>query len=590
MSLEINQGNNEDRRLITPDFDRAAEVLRSYKDKYKGQQCIVVANGPNLSVYDLNRAKEKGIFTIASNMIYKVFGRTKWRPSIYTSMAPGVVRGRVPEVEALECELKLFAVKPNGQMSPAEDVLPLKLIDNNKWIIGEGKPEFSEDIAECVYGGQTITYINLQIAAYLGFTDIALFGLKHLYREQWQIDPRVKENPEAFQNFQGRIPGGFVNMNGVWSDHFYGNAQFATPDERQDSDYYCPVEAARAFERAKEYGEEHGIDIRNASTGTLLKVFDPIHADKVLTGECVDDLSFTPDWAHADEVLRSYKNKYKDKRCFIIGNGPSLSAADLDMIKGEYSFACNRIYLLFDKTEWRPTFLTVMDKPYSLAYLRELCAVPAEMKFSAIGRTSKMYPLDGAIPVRMEHNVGYWLQKGTPPPFSDNPVKCLHSGLTSTYLSMQLAVYMGFKEIVLLGVDHNYKYQWVISPDIRKNPEKYFDKPLLGESRRVAEVKSDHFGKTYNTGRGIDITGVYCTQEVTLAYLAARSYAKEHHIRIINATRGGKLEVFQRMSLEKVLAPRPEKPEQPKGATGIKPPEKGKHKGVTQKGAGRKNK
>ena len=575
MSLEISQENNENRGLITPDFDGAAEVLRGYKDKYKGQQCIVVGNGPNLRAEDLTLMKEKGIFTIASNKIWKIFDETDWRPSIYTSMAPGVVRMPVPEVDAMNCELKLFAVTPNAQMYPAKGALPLKLFDNNRWIIEGGKPAFSEDIAECVYGGQSITYINLQIAAYLGFTHIALFGVKHVYKQEWLIAPKVKENPEAYRNFQGTIPGGFVTVNGAWQDHFYDSEGPVEPDKRQDSEYYCVEEAKRAFEGANEYAKGHGIEIHNASWGTLLHTFEKIDPDKVLRGECVDDLAFEPDWAHADEVMLSYKNKYEGKRCFIIGSGPSLRAEDLDKIKDEYSFACNRLYLIFDQTEWRPTFYVTMDKPYNIEYLHDLCAVPAEMKFIATGRNGKMYPIDGAIPFRLEHNAGYWIQKGTLPPFSSDLVKCAHSGMTSTYLSMQLAAYMGFKEIVLLGMDHQYKHQWSISKDVRRNPEKFFDQKLLGEGRETKELENDHFCANYNKSK--DGAAVYCIEEVTLAYMAARNYAREHHIHIINATRGGKLEVFRRMSLEKVLAPQPEKPEKPKQSANVparKKPEK----------------
>ena len=42
------------------------------------------------------------------------------------------------------------------------------------------------------------------------------------------------------------------------------------------------------------------------------------------------------------EYIRSLQNKYEGKRCFIIGNGPSLTPEDLDRIKDEYSFASNR--------------------------------------------------------------------------------------------------------------------------------------------------------------------------------------------------------------------------------------------------------
>ena len=65
--------------------------------------------------------------------------------------------------------------------------------------------------------------------------------------------------------------------------------------------------------------------------------------------------------ASSRKSLAEFKNKYAGKRCFIIGNGPSLTPSDLDLIKGEYSFAANRIYYIFEKTEWRPTFYCNQD-------------------------------------------------------------------------------------------------------------------------------------------------------------------------------------------------------------------------------------
>ena len=60
--------------------------------------------------------------------------------------------------------------------------------------------------------------------------------------------------------------------------------------------------------------------------------------------------------------LEQCKNKYKGKRCFIIGNGPSLTKEDLEKLKGEYTFASNKIYKLFDKTSWRPDFYAIFDE------------------------------------------------------------------------------------------------------------------------------------------------------------------------------------------------------------------------------------
>ena len=73
--------------------------------------------------------------------------------------------------------------------------------------------------------------------------------------------------------------------------------------------------------------------------------------------------------AHFDKTkygkrLTAYKGKYAGKRCFLIGNGPSLRAEDLTKLheSGEVTFAFNRIYNIFDKTPWRPTFYISQDE------------------------------------------------------------------------------------------------------------------------------------------------------------------------------------------------------------------------------------
>ena len=54
--------------------------------------------------------------------------------------------------------------------------------------------------------------------------------------------------------------------------------------------------------------------------------------------------------------LKKYKDIHKGKRCFIIGNGPSLQMSDLEILykNKEICFGVNRIFLGFKDTEWRP--------------------------------------------------------------------------------------------------------------------------------------------------------------------------------------------------------------------------------------------
>ena len=62
--------------------------------------------------------------------------------------------------------------------------------------------------------------------------------------------------------------------------------------------------------------------------------------------------------------ILQFKDKYRERRCFFIGNGPSLNVEDLSILEknNELTFAFNRIYNIFDKTTWRPTFYISQDE------------------------------------------------------------------------------------------------------------------------------------------------------------------------------------------------------------------------------------
>lgn len=63
--------------------------------------------------------------------------------------------------------------------------------------------------------------------------------------------------------------------------------------------------------------------------------------------------------------LERLKDSHKGERCFLIGNGPSLTGEDLHLLKDEYTFGTNMVYKIFDKTDWRPSFHCVSDTIYA---------------------------------------------------------------------------------------------------------------------------------------------------------------------------------------------------------------------------------
>lgn len=62
--------------------------------------------------------------------------------------------------------------------------------------------------------------------------------------------------------------------------------------------------------------------------------------------------------------LSKYKNRHKGQRCFIVANGPSLTSKDLDLLheRGEVAFGMNRIYKMFEQTNWRPIYYVCEDE------------------------------------------------------------------------------------------------------------------------------------------------------------------------------------------------------------------------------------
>jgi hypothetical protein len=60
--------------------------------------------------------------------------------------------------------------------------------------------------------------------------------------------------------------------------------------------------------------------------------------------------------------IAALRDAYRGKRCFIIGNGPSLRQMDLSPLRDEVTFGLNRIYLLFPELGFSTTFLVSINR------------------------------------------------------------------------------------------------------------------------------------------------------------------------------------------------------------------------------------
>lgn len=239
--------------------------------------------------------------------------------------------------------------------------------------------------------------------------------------------------------------------------------------------------------------------------------------------------------------MKKLHNIHQGQRCFVIGNGPSLTPDDLTRIKDEYSFAANRIYCIYESTSWRPSYYVAIDSNNILFDIDNVKTKVSCPKF--INYKAKML---GRKP---EDNITYICTNGK---FRINPYdpetdtlsedlsKYVTKVHTVTVTSIELAIYMGFKEIYLLGVDNDYV--------------KKADKS--GKVSINLTMKSSYF-KGMKDFQGKPDSGSFSIaniDSVNYSYELAKKFAEEHSVKIYNATRGGKLEVFERVDFDELMS------------------------------------
>lgn len=229
-------------------------------------------------------------------------------------------------------------------------------------------------------------------------------------------------------------------------------------------------------------------------------------------------------------ILKGLKCAHSGERCFIVGNGPSLRLDDLEKIKEEFCFSSHRIYKIFNKTAWRPTYYCAQDYKLIEASHQEIKSLRVKRKFIGFIKKNQIDYFSDSIFVDLLTDDFY----PQLPNFSDDPIKGVYEGLTVTYMCLQLAVYMGFKNIYLLGIDHNYSVEREVDGRVISHPSVI-----------------DHFDSTDT------MENIPQPAKTTLAYQAARNYCENHGISIFNATRGGKLEVYQRVDFDTVINSKP---------------------------------
>lgn len=223
--------------------------------------------------------------------------------------------------------------------------------------------------------------------------------------------------------------------------------------------------------------------------------------------------------------LKRFKDIHKGEMCFIIGTGPSLRIEDLNKLKQHSvcTFSMNSIIKAFDQTEWRPNYYGVQDSTV-YKYLKS-CYKKSDFVNTEVFYADWLhhFPIENGNKY-YANLLWHWNKhKKQQFGFSTQIDRQICDGYSSSYVMLQIAVYMGFSEIYLLGLDSNV--------------------PSAGNAH-LSEAE-------YLDNASIDrLRGTFQGQINAFEYAA--NYLRNSGVHIYNATRGGCLEVFPRANFDEL--------------------------------------
>ena len=225
--------------------------------------------------------------------------------------------------------------------------------------------------------------------------------------------------------------------------------------------------------------------------------------------------------------LKNIRNKYKGKKAVILCNGPSLLKVDFDKLSesGVYTFGLNKINLLFDKTNFRPNCIVAVN-PFVI-----------EQNTQFYNETETLLFLDSKanqLGVRNRKNTILLNSTDMRGSFATDCSLSVFQGHTVTFVAMQLAFHMGFTEVALVGCDHNFA-----------------SKGKPNKTVVAGNVDPNHFDPNYfSGGMKWQLPDLF---ESEVAYKKAGDVYEASGRKLINATTGGELNIFKRMSLDEFI-------------------------------------
>ena len=241
-----------------------------------------------------------------------------------------------------------------------------------------------------------------------------------------------------------------------------------------------------------------------------------------------------------DLWLANAKDRHKGERCFLLGTGPSLNKVDLSKLRGEWTMGVNGTFML--ESLQLDYFVSVSYEFWQnhVKALKSYC--PEERRFlpSYLRQLASDCPTTWLTPIELKNH--HRVEKANPWFFSTSADRYVVLGGTVMFACLQILYYLGFSEVILLGVDHNYSEYGLTSDSTGER----------GKRVPVEDLQGLHFTSDYYQPEGVRKIHIDLTASERAYQLSYEAFENAGR-KILNASPGTKLETFPKVRLEDVV-------------------------------------
>lgn len=221
--------------------------------------------------------------------------------------------------------------------------------------------------------------------------------------------------------------------------------------------------------------------------------------------------------------LARFRDLHRGARAVLVCNGPSLNGMDLSPLRREIVIGLNKIHLGLDRFGFHPRYLVAVN-PRVVEQASAALARLSAIRF--IGARAAEHLAEDAF----THHVPVL---EPPEVFSRDLTRGFREGGTVTHAALQVAYWMGFAEVIIIGMDHRFSFEGA--------PH---------EARFMAGPDPNHFSPHYFAGQTWDNPDLVLSEA---SYAEARRVFEADGRRILDATPGGACTVFEKADFRALI-------------------------------------